>query len=256
MVFYTRPIEESLQAIARCGFDYVEIWLEHLWQHGQPPSPPKIKDLLAQTGLKATVHCPIMDLNITSPNPRIREESIRQTVEAAGFAAEIGARLMVLHPGHRFSAKEEFAVHWKRQIQAIRRIVREAAELGTEIALENMEIDSPKATVKDHTHLRRIKEDAQLPNLGLTLDTAHLRDSGKIVEFIESLGQDIIHTHISDSTAQKLHLQLGEGDLDFRRIVKALQAVGYAGVYSLETFIPGDEEILRRQRAQLASYCT
>jgi D-psicose/D-tagatose/L-ribulose 3-epimerase len=254
MVFFARPLEESIRAIARCGFDYVEIWLEHFWRHDEMPDAGRIRDVLDEVGIEATVHCPVMDVNTTSANPIIREVSIAQMVEAARFAQGINARLMVLHPGRLTSAKEAPELHWKRQFETVCRVVKEAKSLGVQIGLENMEIDNPRHTVRDHVHLKRIMEECHLPDLGITLDTAHMRDTDKVIEFIDAMGSVIIHTHISDSTADQLHLLLGQGNLDFPRIFEALESVGYEGVLSLETFIPGDEEILKAQRETLLSY--
>lgn len=31
MTFYRRPLPRALEAIASCGFDYAEIWVDHAW---------------------------------------------------------------------------------------------------------------------------------------------------------------------------------------------------------------------------------
>ena len=103
MTFFYRPILEALEIIAKCGFDCVEIWADHAWDDGNGASTGEIKAALAKHNLESTVHCPIMDISITSPNKGIREESIRQTLLAIDLARDLGSRLIVIHPGSTFS---------------------------------------------------------------------------------------------------------------------------------------------------------
>jgi len=66
MTFWNCTVEEALPQIAEMGYDAVEIWAEHLWRDDLDPS--SVACSLETYGLRRTVHCPIMDLNITSPN--------------------------------------------------------------------------------------------------------------------------------------------------------------------------------------------
>ena len=98
MTFYHRPILEAVEFIGSCGFDCVEIWADHAWDEKKGASAAKLKGALARWGLQSTVHCPVLDVNIASPNRGIREESLRQYRAALDLAKELGARLVVLHP--------------------------------------------------------------------------------------------------------------------------------------------------------------
>lgn len=251
MVFFKEPIAHAIEYVARCGYDYVEIWMEHLWASRTQPSASEIRSKLEELGLEATVHCPVMDVNIASTNGGIREESIAQYLATVKLAHEIGARLVVLHPGNRFSSKEPLEDHWACQVAAVSRVMEEAGALGVRVAIENMEFDSPKQTVTTATGIRRLAQECGIKDLGVTLDTAHMRATDRVVEFVNDMKESIIHTHISDATSTSLHLLLGEGRLDFRAISEALKSVGYEGVYSLETFIPGDEAMLKREHEKL-----
>ena len=85
----------------------------------------------------------------------------------------------------------------------------------------------------------------------VTLDVTHIRDTEKTLAFIEQAGSNIAHFHLSDGTDAKMHMRIGTGELDLRRIVAALKNVGYAGVWSLECFIPNNnEEQLREELKQ------
>jgi len=251
MVFYSRPLDEAIAAIARCGYDYAELWMEQVWRDYPDDAVAGVGAALKKCGMKATVHCPVMDVNITSPNAGIREESISQYLDCFEFARGIDARLVVVHPGHRFSVKEPIDAHWRAQVDALKRVFAKGASLGLTLALENMEADKGVASVTDYPDMHRVMADCDLPDMLVTLDTTHMRDTGKVVRFIENMGHRIAHVHLSDATATALHLRMGLGVMDFTPIANALKAVGFSGVCSLETFIAGSEDDLIEERQKL-----
>lgn len=252
MVFYAKPLDKALESIARCGYSYAEIWMEHVWRDCPDRPAERVSSFLEETGLRATVHCPVMDVNVTSPNIGIRKESIRQLFEAMDFSTAIGAQLMVLHPGRRFSVKERFEDHWQMQVDVLVQALARAQDLGLTVALENMEFGSAVHSVKDYDDVLKVEKDCGITDLKVTLDTAHMGDTQRVVQFIEALGPRIVHTHLSDATDKLLHLRIGEGNLDFLRIASALRRQRYSGVYSLETYVPGDERMLRDELEKLA----
>jgi sugar phosphate isomerase/epimerase len=252
MVFYSKPLEEAIAAISRCGYDYAELWMDQVWREFPERPADSVRAILDRHGMKATVHCPIMDVNIASPNIGIRNESIRQLLDCIEFAQRISARLVVVHPGRRFSLKEPIEAHWQTQVEALRCAFDKGASLGVTLALENMEIDKEIASVRDYPDMLRVIDDCGAPDLKITLDTAHMRDTQAILRFIEKLGPRIAHVHVSDATDKALHLRIGRGTLDLPQIARALEGQQFAGVYSLETYIPGDEEALAEERHKLA----
>lgn len=238
MTFYTRPILDALETISQIGFDAVEIWADHAWDPKKGATAHAIHGTLQHLQLKATVHCPIMDINIASPNRGIREESIRQNFASIDLAKEIEANLVVLHPGNLFSTREALEDHWALQVKAIKEIVTYGEKQGIFVAVENMDADKDIVTVKNEHHLRKLFQDAQIKNGLITLDTTHLRTTRKVLDFIAEVGTSIAHLHLSDATSDRMHLPLGEGTMNLASIVQALRQSGYQGICSLECFIP------------------
>jgi sugar phosphate isomerase/epimerase len=240
MTFYHRPILEAVEFIGSCGFDCVEIWADHAWDEKKGASAAKLKGALARWGLQSTVHCPVLDVNIASPNRGIREESLRQYRAALDLAKELGARLVVLHPGRKSSPREAAAAHWSYQVEAMGRILPYAEELGVVAAVENMDSDQALYSVQQWAHLDQLFADCASAQRWVCLDTAHLQDTSAVLSFIHQAGPCIAHVHLSDATGQHLHLPVGQGSLDIPRIVSALHSAGYQGIYSLECFIPNN----------------
>ncbi len=242
MTFFQKPILEAVEIIGKCGFDCVEVWADHAWDERNGASAEEIKEALERHNLQSTVHCPIMDISITSPNRGIREESIRQTLSSIDLARDLGSRLVVIHPGSKFSRLESDEIHWGYQVEAIKRVLSYAKEQSVLAAVENMDSDKDIVSVKDWDDLNRLLDDCGWQEKQVTLDVTHLRDSSKILRFIEHAGPHIAHLHLSDGTASRMHLRIGDGELDLKGIVSALQKAGYRGIWSLECFIAGNTE--------------
>ncbi len=254
MTFYHKPILEALELIKDCGFDYAEIWADHAWDEVKGASAKELRETLTRLDLQSTIHCPIMDIRITSPNRGIREESLRQTYQAIDLARDLGSRLIVIHPGSKFSVLERSDTHWNLQVESMEKILDYAAQQGVLVTVENMDSDKEVVSVKYWDDLNRLFEDLGKQEKWVTLDVTHIRDTDLVLDFIAQGAPHIAHVHLSDGTAGQMHLRIGDGDLDLRRIVRSLQESGYQGVWSLECFIADNNketmtEELRRARA-------
>lgn len=252
MTFFHATIVEAIETIARCGFDCVEIWADHAWDEEKGASAQELKAVLEKHNLQSTIHGPIMDISITSPNRGIRQESLKQTFQAIDLARDIGSKLIVIHPGSRFSRLEDFDSHWVFQVEAFKRILSYAKEQGVIATVENMDSNQEIVSVKYWEDLDRLFADVGSQEKLVTLDITHLRDTGENLKFIERAGQNIAHIHLSDGTASQMHLRIGDGELDLQKIVTALQDAGYQGVCSLECFIPNNNEKSLREELNRA----
>lgn len=247
MNFFQRPILEAVELIAQCGFESAELWADHAWDERRGASVPELKQALARLGLQSTIHCPIMDLNIASPNRGVQAESVRQVLRAVDLAGELGSELIVIHPGHKYSPLENDSEHWERQVEAVERILAYAQEQKVLAAVENLDSDKGVVSVRGWPDLERLFQDCKSGEKWVTLDVTHLKDTEQVLDFINKAGPHLAHLHLSDSSPEKMHLCLGEGSLDLKAIAQSLKAAGYQGICSLECFIPGKPEQLREE---------
>ena len=82
----------------------------------------------------------------------------------------------------------------------------------------------------------------EVPHLGITLDVGHANlysAENKSLSIIKKLGKSIRHVHLhdnfgGDSPKADLHLPIGEGNVDFRSIFKALLKIDYDRTITLE----------------------
>jgi sugar phosphate isomerase/epimerase len=255
MSYWDRKLEAGVPLLASMGFDAVEIWTEHFWKFGEDPQ--QIGNLARQLNLLVSVHCPIMDVNITSPNAGIRKESVKQVLESIEIAQKVGASTVVLHPGCVFTLMDPIDTYWKFQMDAFEQFVALASKLKVHIAVENMDVQNKVEVVKTSADIHRITSHFGPDELDVVLDVTHLGITERVLEFIR-LTDHITHVHLSDAyiaaTGETMtHLPLGEGKLDFPAIISALKLKS-PGIISLETFIPpGNPEKIRAQRAFVES---
>jgi sugar phosphate isomerase/epimerase len=87
------------------------------------------------------------------------------------------------------------------------------------------------------------------PEVGIVMDFSHIAAAGgDPVQFVETFGDRIAHVHIRDATRGRIeldphpvvdepgniNLSVGRGDVDFGAGIRALQAAGFDGHYTLE----------------------
>lgn len=237
-ILWERSVVEALEIIARCGYTAAEVWTEHLWRTGEKAK--RVGKRGQELGLELSLHAPFYDLNITSINPGIRELSLRQALQSLELAGRLGARVVVLHPGRMSSGKDRREEFWPRLEEAMAAIEEKAAEQGVSVGVENMEQRRLEFFVRP-ADLRRLFS-LNWSRVGLTLDLAHaatVSSPGRYIAEIE--GGWIVHTHLSDSRAGRVHLPLGKGDLDVKAILAALQQK-YHGLVIIEGYVPGRGE--------------
>ncbi|HUZ17204.1 MAG TPA: sugar phosphate isomerase/epimerase family protein [Spirochaetia bacterium] len=202
----------------------IEIWAEQLW--GQGDDPARLKAECDGVGVKRTIHGPSWDLNLCSIDAKMLKASLECTLDAVELASQLGASILVVHPG-RSSLSGYFAeYHWSALKRSYVEICGLAAQRGVMVAVEAME-HVPKEFLctpeEVNLFVDAVKSEG-VGNIGVVADIAHLTTISP--EPLESLAalKGVIELHVSNSTDRKLHTPLDEGALDFQRILPALEA--------------------------------
>ena len=220
--------EEVIAEVSKV-FDHWEIFAEA--EHRLPSIEARFRDLIPSYKLSYSIHAPISDINIASLNERIREDSILEILTTAETAANLNIDLITIHPGLSSMAvpyMEEKAVEKaKRSLSAIDRI---SAEYGVRIAVENM----PAFPFMLGRTVEELKELIDMTNLGFCLDIGHANTTDQTDGLIKEFKDRLINIHIHDNHGEHdEHLTLGEGSIDFKRIIESLK--GYTGNYVIES---------------------
>lgn len=233
-----------IDLVAATGFQAIEVWLDHWQRNGLKPA--QLLRYLCSSGLIWTVHADMRDLNLISTNTGIRQESLRQVKEAIHLAAAIEAQVLTIHPGRLSSSKDRPEDFWPKQVEVFHHLAETAAVAGVQLGVENME---PRAGefVVGLDDLERLLAAVDSPNLGVTLDLAHLFGQPGAREFVGRVPH-LVNVHLSDAAPGRCHLPLGQGELDYEGLLDTLRQ-RYDGLLILEGYTPGP---LGREREILA----
>ena len=175
--------------------------------------------------------------------PEERDELFGKICITLHAAQVIGAKYMVIHPIMPFGAEtmppEKKDENYAINMEFFRRVCDEAGKRDIIVCLENMPmvgfgIARPREIyefIKDMNH----------PNMKMCLDTGHATffKDVDLVSDILKYGDVIKTLHIHDNKGVlDDHTYPYFGDIDWDGIAKSLKAVGYDGVFNLETDNP------------------
>ena len=205
-------------------------------------TPPLAEEIVETTNLVITVHLPYSDLNLASMNQPIWEETVRQMKDCISLARDF-CGLAVVHPGYLSPLGKQMPDRaWEQNILGLSTICDHAAEFGMRIAVENMlNIESMLGRTPDE--IRGMIETVGRDNLGFVFDVGHANTNGNVEEFFALRGE-MIHVHIHDNKgARDEHLPVKGGNVNWRKVGKALE--GYDGrlVTEARTLVQGAQSV-------------
>jgi len=221
-----------LDFASSCGVRYVEIRGERPYLLPQDlgrDRAEELKEKLEERGLETIIHSPVYDVNIASLNPLIRRASVRQTLESVRFAAILGAKVVVIHPGRlpKDFPRDYLSNSRINLLTSLSIMARIAGRMGVSLAIEN----SPRgrayrliATPQEHLYiLRRVAS----PHLGALLDLGHAHTWGiDLKGYIRMMADHLLLCHLHDNKGHEdEHLPLGKGTLDVRGAFSELDAL-------------------------------
>jgi sugar phosphate isomerase/epimerase len=233
-----RPVDRCLRAAADWGFDGVELLLRQL-EDTSPAELQRIKREAYRLGL------PLMGLSthqdFVDPDPAVREENVALTLGQIETAHRLGIPTLRVNTG-RWGVIKDFDELMRQRgvepplpghteeegfgwvIEALRRLLPRAAELGVVLGLENhWGLGLTAAGVL------RIVQALDSPWLRVTLDTGNFLD-----DTYPQLERLAPHAFLVQA---KTYFGGGRWytlDLDYPRIGRILDAADYRGWVSLE----------------------
>ncbi len=220
-------IMDKFKLAKEVGFDGIEM-----------PGPNELDDkevLAAQdaTGLKIhsimnTVHWrqPFSD-----PDPKVREEGMAGMKVAMDKAKMYGAEAVLLVPAV-VNKEVTYSYAYKQSQEEIRKLIPYAEKLNVKIGLENVWNNFLLSPVE----MARYIDEFDSPLIGAYFDCGNIVRYGWPVHWIEALGERIVKVHVKaysrelqnkEGPRAGFRTEMGDGDIDWPGIVKALVKVGY-----------------------------
>lgn len=208
-------MESAVRDIAAAGYEGTEMFDGNLVEYADRPE--ELRGLLSESGVKLVSVYSGANFIFADVLP----EELHRINRAAELAATFGAERLVVGGGARRAAgttDEDYA------------LLARGLDQVTDIA------ESFGLTASYHPHLSTIVESpSELERLmdttriGFCPDTAHLAaGGGDPAAVIRKYPDRIRHVHLKDFRADPFQfLPLGEGDLDFPDIIRAVKESGY-----------------------------
>jgi sugar phosphate isomerase/epimerase len=204
----------------------------------------KLQEIRASRSLRLTVHSPILDMNIASANSRFMNTSVQLVMQSMEHAAEMGAELVVVHPGQH-SPLEYLVprVHLDHNRESLRKIIINGEKLGVRVAVENMPGNTPFLLKKASEFQSLIDEG--LP-LYMTLDVGHANTTAQLKQFLDNMSGRIIHVHLHDNYGiNDDHLVVGKGTVDWGLVRARIDPGKFTCILENNTLDDAKESLLK-----------
>lgn len=227
---YPLHVEDAFRELAVRGVKTAEIFANSTCE-GQEPYISMIKATAEQYGINIpSFHpfsSPMESVFLFSTYDRRVEEML--TLYRGFFEGmqKLGARIFVLHGA--IQSSKCTPEHYVKQFRLLAEI---GQEYGVTVAQEN--VCYCLSGRLDFLKMMK-RELSQYANF--VLDLKQARRSGEdIFDYVDALGESLIHCHVSDGNADSDCLPVGKGSFDFAELYKRMSANGFDGSYIVELY--------------------
>jgi len=228
--YHTYGFDESLRGIAAAGYTYVELsavpgWTEHV---DLDSSPADVRSKLEDHGLEA--------VSLSGHSDLTTQEGLEHGIKAVRWAADYGIPIVNTAVGGHQSADENESAF----LGNIGELADAAESAGVVVALE---IHGDIMASSDVTIplMEKIGRDSVKVNY----DTANVEfySGQKAVDDLPKITPYLAHVHLKDTVGGKgvwNFPAIGDGSVDFGRVLEILREAGYTGPYSVELEFTGE----------------
>jgi L-ribulose-5-phosphate 3-epimerase len=189
----------------------------------------------AASGLEiAGIICtPHWSFPLSDPDPAKRERTVKGLQLALQQGGELGCKRVLLVPGV-VNAQVNYAQCWDRAVEGIKRCIDTAEKSKCAIAVENVW----NKFILNPVEAARFVDVFQSPWVGWHFDIGNCVVNSWPEHWPEILGARILNLHIKEFSRKKageeglnkgFGVELGEGDVDWVAVRKALRASNYTG---------------------------
>jgi len=253
------PLEDALDWAARHDFHHLDFKADSGRNHLDGWSAERVRSVRAACA-RHRIHLGLHTdsaVNVAEVSPRVAEGVDAYLRANVDLAARLGCEWVVVHAGYHFSSA--LAARQAASLDRLRRLTAHAERAGAYLLLENLNREPAHAEVRylAHTVLecRPYFDEIRSPHLGwaFTVNHAHLVPEG-IDGFLDAFGVGRIgEVRLADNTGEyEVHLNPGEGTIDFKALFDRLESAGYRRHYTMAFGTDEDKLAARERLAALA----
>lgn len=220
--------EEKFQLLKELGYDGVEL--------NSPGGVNKKEALAASRKVGLPIHGVVDSIHwktrLSDPSAEVREKSLQGLLTAIRESHAVGGSSALLVPG----VVDKNTTHqqaWDRSIEQIQKTLPTAARLGVHILIENvwnnMFYDPKGDNAQSAELLVNYIDEINSPWVGSYFDIGNHQRFAKPAEWIRQLGRRIVKVDVKDWGVKTNFSKIGEGDVDWPDVRKALSEIGFTG---------------------------
>ena len=253
MVGFGKTPDEKFKGIQELGYDGKEL--------NSPGGLDKTASLAASKKYNFPIHGVVDSTHwrtpLSHPSDEKREQAFQDLITAINDSYKCGGNAVLIVP----AVVKKGTTHqeaWERSIEVIKKAIPHAAQKGQHILIENVWnnfLYDPKGDNNQSAELlKKYIDEINSPWVGSYFDIGNHQRFGKPAEWIRTLGKRIVKLDVKDWGAENGFCKLGEGDVDWPEVRKALKEINYSGWATAEVK-GGDKarcaEILKNMRTHL-----
>ncbi len=238
--FSTKTIS-LFSKIKEMGFDVVEIPVED----PELIDGKQVKRALDEHGLEAVV-CGAFgpSRDFTSDDPAVHQQCFDYMDALMDLCVDLDTNF-VAGPMYaavgkaRMVPSEQRKIEWERAVVNLRKVAEKASERGLELAIEPLN-RFESDLVNNTADARRLVEDIDHSAAKIMVDGFHMSIEEKsLEEAIKTAGDKLIHVQ----TSENYRGTPGTGQTDWESFRRGLEAVGYEGIVTIESFTSDNQEL-------------
>jgi len=240
-VFYQYTIQDAIDAIAKLGYEGVDIWGGRPHVYRNDLSAAELRDLrnrIEDQGLSVSSFMPAFyryPHSLSNPNPKVRDDSVDYMRECIDNAAMLEAGIVLIVPDLTlYEHDREDSL--QRLVECIDRIAQYASPYNLELGIEVLFYDETDLVTSADDAINIINQ-LGYENLCVVLDTGTLNLSKEQPEDIFSKLNNLVkQIHVNDNDGNKMQQNLipGDGTYDFKSLIQFLNTIDYTGFLSAE----------------------
>ncbi|MBS7642913.1 MAG: sugar phosphate isomerase/epimerase family protein [Candidatus Bathyarchaeia archaeon] len=228
--------KSNLEMLSKLGFQGVEIpgSLQLNPYTVSREDRIKLKELVESYGLKIVASNVIYPrgLQHTSNDESTRMKSIEYTWRLAEAAAEVNCGILVWGSSHARNIPPDIPVDVARErnLAVLREASRAGEEYGVVFAIEPLS-KRESNFINSVLEAYEIAESIGSDYLMVLADVRHMiREEDSVLDSLRAVAKRLIHIHIADENMRVP----GRGVIDFSKIFRTLNEIGYRGYLSIE----------------------
>lgn len=247
------PLEEALEFAVSHGIHYLDFNADKGRNHLDNWSTERVaavQKICQANQILLSLHT-ASSVNIAETSPCVDQAVDRYLRENVNLSVQLGCEWVVVHGGYHFS--DSVGDRMEASLERLKRAVKYAEGVGAVLLLENLNFEPEFAEI--HYLAHNVEEcryylDAiasECFGWAFTANHANLVPEG-IDGFLDAFGVERIgEVRLADNLGDReVHLNPGEGNIDFEAMFRRLESAGFCKYYSM-AFGTLDDKLAARE---------